>query len=186
MGQTRLRMSYFITEDEPAKVARFYKSYWEERRFFVREDITHLGGMVSAVNPEEEIVYQVLIVPRGNKSEVFPSVTHDPLKAAQSEGQLPAIPLFPESKAVLAMGSEEGEVQSRIHFSTNEGGLEANLSHYRAALKGAGYLPEMTKEPDLPPEQKILLYRKGSQEITVNLTALDKKRVRVQIMEVGS
>jgi hypothetical protein len=185
LGGTRVRMSYFATKDEPAKVARFYEGFWRSRRFFVRRDVTHLGGVVSAVDPETQVIYQALITRRGSSTDVFPSVTTEPLAVADAEADPPPVELFPESRAVSAMTTEEGQTRARIHLSINEGGLEANLTHYQAALQAAGFQPETTEQPEeLPKDMRVLLYRGQGREITVNLKALDDKQVRVHLMEV--
>lgn len=190
VGKARVRMSFFATADEPAKVARFYSRYWRQRSYYVREDITHVGGVVSAVDVEQGRIYQVMISTRGERTMAFPSVTTSPLRAMETDDERAlSVPLFPESKAVINLGSKEGNVNARVSLSTNSGGLGENVDHYRRELRNRGFVEEAKqKEEELGPGQRVLLFRKGSREITVNLTAMDPagKRVRVHIMEVGS
>jgi hypothetical protein len=186
VGGATVRMSFFATEDDPAKVARFYGSFWLQRRFFVRHDVTHLGGVISAWDAQRGLMYQVLLSARGHGTAVFPSVTTSPLRAAETRRDAPLVPLFPESRTLVTFGSDEKDKRARVHLSVNEGGLEANLAHYSRELRAAGYAPEAAKVPRLGPGRHLLLYRKPGSEVTVNLTAQGKRRVRVHIAEVGS
>lgn len=187
VGGAGVRMSFFTTPDDPAKVARHYGRFWRQRRFFVRDDITHVGGVVSAVDVEHSLIYQVLVSTRKGHSEVFPSVTRSPLRAMETSSRPAPVPLFPDSKAVITLASKEGKTGARIHLSTNAGTLDDNLAHYARELRNIGYRPELKKQPEkLSETHRVLLYRKGSSEVTINLTALSKKKVRVHIMAVGS
>ena len=186
VGEATVRMSFFSTEDDPAKVARFYGSYWLQRRFFVRHDLTHQGGSVSAWDAQRGLMYQVLLLARGQRTAVFPSVTSSPLRAAETRREVPPVALFPDSRTLVSFGSDEKDKRARVHLSVNEGGLEANLAHYARELRAAGYAPEAGKMPHLGAGRHLLLYRKEGSEVTVNLTAQGKKRVQVHIVEVGS
>jgi hypothetical protein len=190
VGGSEVKMSFLTTEDDPDKVARFYRRYWRARRLFVRDDVTHMGGVVSAVDVEGGQIYQALITVHKGRTMVFPSVTRSPLQAMESGGaEQPApVPLFPESRAVINLGSKEADSAAKVSLSVNDGGLEPNAQHYSRELRARGYKEEIKQRPKLPEGQRVLLFRKGSREVTVNLTALDKKhkRVRVHIMAVGS
>lgn len=188
VGASRVRMSFLSTADDPAKVARHYLRFWQQRRLFVRQDVTHLGGVVSAVDPQQGQVLQVLISVQKGRTLVFPSVTENPMGATETGHVSPPLPLPPESTPVITLGSTEGKIGARIFVSTNKaGGLQANIDHFRRVLSERGYKPDMRgKQPVQKAGQHTLLYRKGSKEITVDLRALDKKRVRVQLVEVGS
>ena len=185
VGGSAVRMSYFSSEDEPAKVARFYASFWQERRLFVRHDVTHVGGVVSAVDPRGTI-YQALITVQGNRTIVFPSVTHAPLRAMETGKEPPPVPLYPESKAVLSLTTSEGGAKARIHLSVNDGDLEANVAHYSGALRTAGYTPQASQQQPAAQsaDQRILVYHKDGREVTVSLAALGKQRTRVHLTDV--
>lgn len=187
VGGSSVRMSYFSSEDEPAKVARFYSNFWQERRLFLRHDVTHLGGVVSAVDPRGTI-YQALITVQGNRTIVFPSVTTSPLRAMEAGKEPPPVPLYPESKAVMALTTAEGVAQARIHLSVNDGDLEANVAHYSRELRAAGYAPQASQQQPAAqsPEQRILVYHKDGREVTVSLSALGKQRTRVHLTDVGA
>jgi len=186
VGGSRVRMSFFVTEDGPAKVAELYGRFWRERRFYVRDDVTHVGGVVSAIDVKHHRVYQVLISVANSRTTVFPSVTTSPGQAMATLDDPSPVPLFPESRAVINLGSKEGGTAARVILSVNDGGLEPNLAHYQRVLREAGYQPESKKTEPLGQEHRILVYRKQGSEVTVNLNAMGEKRVRVHIMVVGS
>ncbi len=186
VGHTRVRMSVFSTKDEPAKVARFYGNFWQQRRLYVREDVTHVGGVVSAVDAGGGRIFQAMLVRRGERTMVFPSVTTSPLAAADTTAP-PPVPLFPDSKAVINLGNKEGGTKAAVTLSVNSGTLRDNVVHYRRELRAAGYTQEIQQRPKaLGPNHHVLLFRKEGSEITVNITGLSEKRVRVHIMEVKS
>lgn len=186
VGGSQVRMSYFTTEDDPAKVAEFYGERWRQKRYHVRDDVTHVGGVVSAVDAENGRIYQVLITVKQGRTVVFPSMTVAPGAAMDQPKQPPPVPLFPESTAVVHLASTEGSVRSRVILSVNDGGLEANVGHYERALRAAGYRPESSEQKPLGPEHRVLLYRKEGSEVTINLSAMSAKRVRVHMMVVES
>jgi hypothetical protein len=129
----------------------------------------------------------VLLGVQGKRTLAFPSQTRSPLAAGQaSEGSAP-VPLFPDSKTLLALGSSEGDKRARMHLSVNDSGLEANLSHFRRELQADGYVEESRKQPaGIGPEHRILVFRKEGSEVTVNLVTLGGRRVRVHLTRVES
>ena len=187
VGGTAVRMSMFTTDDEPAKVARFYEDAWRTRRLYVTSDVTHKGGVVSAVDSSGGKVYQVLLSANEKGTQVFPSVTTSPLEALGSNEGEPAVPLFPGSRAVLNLGTEEAGHKARVTMSVNDGTLEENLTHFRRELTGAGFEREVGKQPqNMQKGHRILVFRKEGHEVTVNLTALSDKKTKVHLAEVGS
>ena len=186
VGKASVRMSVFSTKDDPAKVARFYASFWQQRRLFVREDVTHVGGVVSAVDGGGGRIFQAMLVRRGERTMVFPSVTRTPLGAADTTAP-PPVPLFPDSKAVISLGNKEGGTSAQVTLSINSGTLRDNVVHYRRELRAAGYTQEIQQKPKaLGPNHHVLLFHKEGSEVTVNITAMSAERVRVHIMEVKS
>ena len=180
-------MSFFATEDDPAKVARFYTNAWRARRLFVRSDVTHMGGVVSAVDGAGGKVYQVMLTKRGEDTLAFPSVTAAPFEAAGEAAEPSVVPLFPGSRGVLDLASkDDGPAGARVSMSVNDGTVDENVTHYTQALAAAGYEREVTKQPDnIAPGHRILLYRGPGREVTVNLHAITDKSTRVHIAEVG-
>ena len=205
VGGSQVRMSLFSTTDEPAKVAAFYARFWRSRRLWVRNDVTHVGGVVSAVDERSGRILQLMIIVKGGRTVAFPSITRAPLAARQTERTAPPVPLIEDSRVLFALTTADAGAKAHIVLSINDAGMAANLQHYRQVLIAAGYRPERRRtdntaasSPDkrkkrdkrgrlTPGEHRILLHRnQQGQEITVNLTAIGGDRVRVHIMAVGS
>ena len=49
VGSSSTRMSYFVTNDDPLKIARFYADRWRIQKHHVSEDVTLTGGFVSSL-----------------------------------------------------------------------------------------------------------------------------------------
>ena len=187
VGDTSVRMSFFNSEDEPAKIARFYENAWRTRRLYVTSDVTHKGGVVSAVDSAGGKVYQVMLSVRESGTLVFPSVTTAPLSAMGKGQGTPSVLPFPGSKSVLNLGTTEAGHTAKVSMSVNDGTLEENLTHYGRELASAGFMREVGKQPaQLKPGHRILVFHKEGREVTVNLTSLSEKRTKVHMAEVGS
>ncbi len=187
VGRARVRMSFFVTADEPLKVARFYEDHWRQHRLFVRRDVSHVGGVISAVDSVGQTVYQALLSRRGDQTHVFPSITRGPLQAMDPGGQQPVVPLYQGSRAVITLRNTEGQTSALVTLSVNDGTLQENEAYYEQALQAAGFRKQHRQQPDgLGPQHRILLYRDATREVTVNLSALGERRTRVHLMEVGS
>jgi|GEM_PF-3755497 hypothetical protein len=186
MGGARVRMSQFTTDHDPYKVASYYSKYWRSHRLWVNADVTHRGGVVSAIDVQKGQVYQLLLTLRGKQTWAFASLTRMPGQALKTETQEPPLKLMPGSKAVSAFSTQAGGQRARVNISVNEQGLDQNLAYYRAELRRAGYTPERAASTPLGAGHKILIFSDmGGNEITVNLAILGGQRVRVHMMAVG-
>ena len=205
-GGSRSKMAMFDTADDVDRVARFFEQFWRARGYWLREDVTHLGGVVSAVDGRHSRVHQVLIIRQGKRTLVFPSVTEQPWRALQGSAP-PPIDLFPKSKLLMAGGAVDVTARSQSWFSVNGGSIKANLQHYRRALRAAGYRVEPHGDGRKPTrkllaslgkrgraigdalsrvsDQRVLVYRHASgRELSVSLAPTKGDRVRVHIMMV--
>jgi len=189
VGSSRMKMATFVSEDEPSKVAGYYAAAWRARRFYVREDVTHRGGFVSAIDAEARLVYQVLLQLEGRRTVVFTSETALPAGAGRAD-EPPSLPLPPESRVLLTLGSQENAREARMHLSTNEAGLPANLHHFQREARAAGWQLEGRPAADqldrLDRGHQMLIFRRADRELTVDLSVVSGKRVRVHLLEVGS
>jgi hypothetical protein len=194
VGQARLKMAFFATEDDPDKVARHYAAAWRARRFFVREDVTHRGGFVSAIDAASGLVYQVLLqISPGSdgrsRTLVFPSETALPGRAADVQTP-PPLPLLVNSRVLLTLQSREGGHRSLMHLSVNEGGLEENLAHLQREAQAAGWQREKGATASgaaaaFGPGHHMLIFRKPERELTIDLSVAAGKQVRVHQLEMG-
>ena len=186
MGGARVRMSQFITDHDPYQVASYYKKHWRSHRLWVNSDVTHRGGVVSAIDAQNGQVYQLLLTLRGKQTWAFASLTRMPGQALKTETQEPPLRLMPGSKAVSAFSTRAANQQARVNISVNNQGMDQNLAYYRAELRRAGYTPERAAAAPLGEGHQILIYSDHSgNEITVNIAVLAGDRIRVHMMAVG-
>jgi len=191
VGGSRVRMSRFITRDDPAEVADFYARFWRRRGLWVRDDLTHRGGTISAVDPEHGTILQVLLVVGSEgTTNVFPSVTDGPGQAMDRSAAGPPVPLFPDSRVVMNVSTVVHSNRARTLLSRNNGTLEQNVAHYRKVLSSGGFTEDLSRRatsgdetPDGAP--RMLVYRgRGGEEVTVNISATAGKQSRVYIVLV--
>lgn len=190
VGPNRTRMSYFVTDDEPAKVGDFYAAYWRRRRLWVREDVTHRGGAVAAVDVEHDRIYQLLLVRRGDSTLAFPSVNSDAVRlGTPSRAKRPPVPLFEGSRTLLDVETSAAGNRARLWVAVGDGTVAEHLAHYRSALVAAGYARQAISRGKAGPPRgegermRIYRHRDGS-ELTLSVAALGKRRTRVQIVEM--
>jgi hypothetical protein len=182
-----MRMSMFWSSDDPEKVGRYYADYWRSRKLWVRDDITHRGGLVSAVDLSAGKIYQILMSTRGDKTMVFPSVTDNPLGGNQVSAAEAPLRLFPGSTIISSFRTTELSNDAVIFVATNSGTLEETIQFYRQELEISGYQPAFWKKQDFGPRTKVLVHRHPrGDEITISFGQIDKKKVRVHLMRVGS
>ncbi|PID37942.1 MAG: hypothetical protein CSA65_09185 [Proteobacteria bacterium] len=190
VGRAPLKMSYFSTDHEPARIGDYYAAFWRKRGFWVRSDVSHRGGAVAAVDSKHGYVYQVNMRRQGKKTLVFPSVNTSPM-AALRRGEDPPVRLFKDSKVLTNTVSKTGTNRAQVVLTTNPGTLEDNRSHYRAELSRLGYVrsSRTVEQNKLPPSmrERVLVYQhKDGAEITIALSKLDKERTRVHITHVSA
>lgn len=191
-GSGETLMSHFVTRDEPDKVADFYLRSWRRQGLWARDDITHRGGSVSAVDAKNGRIYQVLIDARSKgATHVFPSSNAMPRQSGQNEATDLAVSVYPGSDVLMNLKSTAGPHQARTVMLVSEATVEDNLAHYRTALVSSGYREDLSNEHVAhrvggDASQRVLVYRnKQGAEITINISKLDKTRTRVHIMTVG-
>lgn len=191
-GSGETLMSHFVTRDEPDRVADFYLRAWRRHGLWARDDITHRGGVVSAVDAPNGRIYQVLIDARSkDATHVFPSSNAMPSQIGRSDGADLAVSLYPGSEVLMDLKSTAGPHQARTVMSTSEATVAENVAHYRSALAASGYREDLSNQHVAQrvggdASQRVLVYRsKQGAEITVNISKLDKARTRVHIMTVG-
>jgi hypothetical protein len=192
IGGARTRMSHFVTQDDPGKVAAFYERQWRARGMWIKQDITHKGGYVSAVDPSGGRVYQILLSAEGSgQTKVYPSSTDAPLKALENRDDVVPVQLFEGSEVLMNLQTRAGPHTARTVLSVNYGTLDENLNHYRAVLAARGYSEDLSNsklgdQADTEGAPHMLVYRNGhGAELTVTLSRLDGDRTRVHMMQIG-
>lgn len=190
VGRSPLRMSYFSTDHEPGRVGDYYAAFWRKRGFWVRSDVSHVGGMIAAVDSKHGYIYQVMVRRQGKHTLVFPSVNTAPMDLLR-RGEDPPVRLFKDSKVLTNTVSKAGSNRAQVVLTTNPGTLEDNRVHYRAELSRLGYVESSRKveQNKLPASmrERVLVYRaKDGAEITIALSELDKEHTRVHITHVAA
>lgn len=192
VGTATTRMSHFSTKDDPAKVADFYEQFWGARGMWVREDVTHKGGYVSAVDPSGGYVYQVVMTAESDGiTQVYPSSTASPLGALETRDDPVPLQLFEGSEVLMNMTTKAGPHDARTVLTINHGTVDENMAYYRSALAAAGYTEDKNSASlakKFPRRSSGMLVYQDAQgtELTVSVTPLDKERTRVHLMQIGA
>ncbi len=190
VGDSPMKMSYFITRDDPLKIARFYSDRWKTAEYHVTQDVTLAGGNVSAFDVKSGVIRQVIITEQSeNRYLVFPSVTRQPLGITTSTNEKSGFgsgpPVFPGSEGVSSFGSDDPDKATNVTRFINYGGIQANVDFYKVEMATRGWeLRKLADEiPGIGRKHQVLLFNRGSQEVTINFTALseESKQVRVHI-----
>ncbi len=190
VGRLPLRMSYFSTKHEPQRVGDYYAAFWRKHGFWVNSDVTHIGGVVAAVDAHKGHVYQVLLRRQGKSTLVFPSVNTAPMSSLRRGDALP-LRLFKDSKILANTVTRAGRQGAQILLSTNAGTLEENRQYYRAELGRGGFREERVSDEarkKIPAtlRENILVYRNaGGGELTLVLSKLDDAHTRVHLTTIG-
>ncbi len=189
-GEAPMKMSYFVTQDDPLKVAGFYADRWKVAEYHVTEDVSLTGGNVSAVDLKSGVIRQIIITQQSEgRYLVFPSVTKQPLgmqtSTANKLGPSDKPPVFPGSEGVSSFGSDDPETNTNVTRFINFGGIKANVDFYKNEMAARGWsLQKMVDElPGLGKKHQMLVFNREGQEVTVNISALseESKQVRVHI-----
>jgi hypothetical protein len=120
VGRSPLKMSYFSTDHEPSRIGDYYAAFWRKRGFWVRSDVSHVGGMVAAVDNKRGYIYQVMLRKQGKHTLVFPSVNTAPMDFLR-KGEAPPVRLFKDSKVLTNTVSKAGANRAQVVLSTNPG-----------------------------------------------------------------
>ena len=193
VGQSPMKMSYFVTRDDPLKVARYYADRWRVANYHVTNEVTLVGGNVSAMDIKTGVIRQVIITKQSeDRYMVFPSVTRQPHAVKTSVagklglGEKP--PVFPGSEGVMSFGSDDPKTNTKVTRFVNFGGMKANVDFYKNEMASRGWtLRKLVDElPVVGKKHQLLIFQKGLQEVTVNFTSVSEEsdQVRVHITHV--
>ncbi|MCB9555145.1 MAG: hypothetical protein H6707_03505 [Deltaproteobacteria bacterium] len=185
------RMAYLFSEDDADRIGHFYAERWKGQGLWVRSDITHQGGVVSAVDDANQRVFQVLILRRDKRSLIIPSVTKlaSAESAADRAKRAPPLPLFPKSRQLYNVDTANRMAGAKVSLSVAPTGFAEALDHYRRVLTGNGYRIESDSAPPKPMSQELsrrqlIGRRHDGSEATIEVAQLSKTRTRVHIVVV--
>lgn len=184
-GSGELRMGYFSTEDSPLRVARYYRTMWEQDGLSVHENVTPAGGVVGTFDPRIGAARSVTILTARGLTWAFPAVVERPVSALASGdlGEREGLPVFPGSTTGLTMRSRDlgGEGETLVATYSNEGGLEENLAFYRRELAEAGWRELESRDFEELEGHRALELERDGRHLTVNLTPLQEAGDRVVV-----
>lgn len=185
-GDGAMRMSYFSTEDPPLRVARYYRTVWEQEGLKVHHSVSPAGGVVGTFDPRIKAARSVTIVSKAGRTWVFPATVERPLGTA-NPGDLGAsagLPVFPGSSRGMTLRTSDMGRESLVTTSSNDGGLSKNLSFFRTQMSSEGWQElEVTDFEELE-GHRSLSFERGEDRCFVNLTPFgdDERHVVISII----
>ena len=186
VGEGELRMSYFSTSDAPLRVARYYRTIWEQEGLAVHESVTPSGGVVGTFDPRIGAARSVTILTAQGRTWAFPAVVERPLAAVESGdlGERDGLPVFPGSSRGLTHRSTEGDDRILVSTYSNEGGLGENLAFYRRELLGSGWRAVPSREFEELEGHRVLEFQREGEGLTINLTPVGEEGDQVVVCAI--
>jgi hypothetical protein len=183
VGGSTFKMAYFSTKDSPAHVGDFFGGEWRRAGLHVTEDITPKGGSITAYDPTDGLMRQVLIVARQGQSLVFPAVVTEPVKVMAPTALPPEVPIYPEATGVVVTAARDPLARSQVVTYLDSGSMDANLTFHQAEMTRRGWTDETKARThkDVGDDVQILVYTRDGSECTINFLKLDETRTRVHL-----
>lgn len=185
-GEGEMRMSYFSTEDPPFRVARYYRTVWEQDGLSVHHNVTSSGGVVGTFDPRIKGARSVTIVASGARTWVFPATVERPLDTANpgDMGADDGLPVYPGSASGLTLRTSDHGRESVVATYSNDGGLSKNVSFFREQMSDRGWRETEVPSFDELEGHRALRFVNDGRECTINLTPLeeDERRVVVSVI----
>jgi hypothetical protein len=183
VGGSSMKMTYFSTRDIPARVNDFYAGEWRRAGYYVTEDITPKGGMVSAYDSVEGLMRQVVILARTGQTLVFPAMVTEPVRVMETTSVPPELPLYPGASGMVVTAARDAIGKSHTVSYMDDGAIEANVTFYKAAMQRGGWQDETRAETnkDVGDDVRILVFTRDGAECTVNFLKVDEAHTRVHV-----
>jgi len=184
-GDSAMRMSYFSTKDPPLRVARYYRTLWEQQGLSVHHNVSPAGGIVGTFDPRIKAARSVTILSKGQLTWVFPATVERPLGTAEQGdlGEEEGLPVFPGSRRGLTLRTSDAGRGSLVTTYSNAGGLTKNVRFFRNEMSGRGWREERTPDFEELGEHQALTFERGGQRCIVNLTPIgDERQVVVSVI----
>jgi hypothetical protein len=189
-GDGTMRMSYFSTEDSPLRVARYYRTVWEQEGLSVHQSVTPQGGVVGTFDPRIKAARSVTILTKGRLTWVFPATVEGPAAAGAPGdlGEREGLPAYPGSTKGMTLRTTDAGRASLVTTYSNDGGLSKNVAFYRSQMSARGW----REAQDMPSFEeleghRLLSFERSGERCSVNLTPLDddERRVVVSVILEG-
>jgi hypothetical protein len=195
MGNTKVKMAWFRTQDEPLAVARYYTNIWRNRGHHITEDIHPFGGKVSAIDIKYNLQRQLIMERKGTQTTVFVSLIMGKLMKLSNvnpKAETPLIPIYPGAEGIMSYGSNDRLSNSKTISFVSRGSMEDTIAFYETEMTSRGFklatnsIDKLKKLKNLPTQLKskmtLLVFAKDKEEISVSISSIEgSKRTRVQI-----
>lgn len=188
-GSSPMKMSWFRTKDEPLQITQFYGNYWRNLGHYITEEVTPLGGKVSAIDLKANLLRQVIVSRKNGETMVFVSMVMGQMSAlSRVTNKSVAIPVYPGAEGIMSFDSKDKVGDSTVLNYVNRGTIEDNIAFYDIQMAQRGYKPSSSQKhvkhmpSDVTKNIKILIYEKNDEEVTVTLSRIpDSSRIRVHV-----
>lgn len=182
-GEGTMRMSYFSTEDSPLRVARFYRTMWEQEGLAVHQSVTPQGGVVGTYDPRIKAARSVTIFTKGRLTWVFPATVDRPVGAiaAGDLGEREGLPVYPGSSKGLTLRTSDQGRASVVTSYSNDGGLAKNVAFYRAQMAARGWVEREAPTFEELGSHRLLSFEREFERCSINVTPLDDDARRVVV-----
>lgn len=185
-GDGEMRMSYFSTDDPPLRVARYYRTVWEQEGLKVHLNVSPAGGVVGTFDPRIKAARSVTILSKAGRTWVFPATVERPLGTVNPGdlGESEGLPVFPGSSRGMTLRTSDVGRESLVTTSSNDGGLSKNLAFFRGQMSTQGWRElEVTDFEELQ-GHRALSFERDDDRCTINLTPYgdDERRVVVSVI----
>ncbi|MDA3863016.1 MAG: hypothetical protein PF689_04025 [Deltaproteobacteria bacterium] len=194
VSNTKMKMTWFRTNDIPLEVGNHYSSIWENQGHYVTKDVHPQGGKVSALDLKNNLLRQIIMQRKGDKTIVFVSLIMGQLTNLtknDKEVDSKIIPIYPGSEGITSFGSNDKSGASKVITYINRGRINDNITFYKLEMQNRGYKLNKTNEfgklatKKFTREVKILIFSKDKEEVTVSISEIENSnRVRVHISRI--
>ncbi|MBN2724392.1 MAG: hypothetical protein JXR95_10010 [Deltaproteobacteria bacterium] len=188
-GSSPMKMSWFRTTDEPLQITNFYSRYWKNLGHYVTEDVTPIGGKVSALDLKSNLLRQVVVSRKDGESTVFVSMIMGKLaKLSRVTQKSVSIPVYPGAEGLMSFDSKDAIGDSTVINYVDRGTMADNVAFYNQQMAQKGYTVSSTQKQfkhipgKMKGNMKILIFQKDDEEITVTLSPVpSSSRIRVHV-----
>ncbi|MGM0596425.1 MAG: hypothetical protein ACQES9_05235 [Myxococcota bacterium] len=194
VSNTKMKMAWFQTNDIPLDVGKHYGSIWKNKGHYVTKDVHPLGGKVSALDLKNNLLRQVIMQRKNDKTIVFVSLIMGQLTNLtknDKEVDSKIIPIYPGSEGITSFGSDDKSGNSKVVTFINRGRVNDNVTFYKLEMQNRGYKLNNTNNfgklatKKFSKKVKILIFSKDKEEMTVSISEIENSnRVRVHISRI--
>ena len=194
LANTRVKISWFRSTDEPLQIARYYSDIWKSKGYFVTEDITPFGGKVSSVDIKDNLQRQIVMEKKGKETTVFVSLIMGQLMKLSNidpKSSNPVVPIYPGAEGLISFGSDDKLSQSSSISYVDRGTISDNISFYKKEMASRGYslstdtAKQLSNIPKKYKSMTMLIFTRGTEESSITISSIaGSQKTRVNITRV--